>query len=186
MRGYYTIAATVTILLGSCDFVSAGQNNLADFNGVFSVKNTETADIGKRFLRTYQSEYDEERKALELERLVKAKRQSNAIKITPSNLNRIFNVEKLDEALDPKRAEKLLDEGKLGGWLGKADLDTVLGGKVAQKKEVFSKWRADQRSAEQVTQLLKHTDPAIEKKYRFVYVMYEHFLKTPLKKVSAQ
>ncbi|OWZ03790.1 hypothetical protein PHMEG_00024421 [Phytophthora megakarya] len=189
MRGYFALLATATtILFASSDFVaSAGENNEAGFNEVYSVKTSETGNTDQRFVRRFESEDDEERRVVELQRLIKANRQSNAVKITSSNLKRIINTERLDETLDPKRAEKLLGEGKLlGGWLGKAELDTVLDGTFAQKKEVFSKWGADQRSAEQLTQLLKHTDPAIENKYRFVYVMYEQFLRTALKKVSAQ
>ncbi|OWZ07768.1 hypothetical protein PHMEG_00019803 [Phytophthora megakarya] len=149
MRGYFVLLTTATILLVNTDLAHAtSQNNLADFNEEFSVANTETANIGKRFLLRYQSEDEEERKAIVLKRLIKVERKSNAVEITPNNLNRIINVEKLDEVLDPKRADELLDKGKLGGWLSKADLNKALKGSVAEKKEVFTNWLNDKRATQ--------------------------------------
>ncbi|OWY93064.1 hypothetical protein PHMEG_00037675 [Phytophthora megakarya] len=60
----------------------------------------------------------------------------------------IFNVEKLDDALDPKRADELLDEGKLSGWLSKTALNKALKGSVAEKKEVFTNRLNDKRATQ--------------------------------------
>ncbi|KAG3200337.1 hypothetical protein PC129_g23871, partial [Phytophthora cactorum] len=88
----------------------------------------------------------------------------------------LLKTKHLDEILDPKRADAILAKGPLGGWLDKKTLDKVLNGDLPQKKDVFQGWRADKRTGRTVNLLIK-SDPAIEKKYRFVYKMYAAYLK---------
>ncbi|KAF1785567.1 hypothetical protein GQ600_211 [Phytophthora cactorum] len=73
-------------------------------------------------------------------------------------IDQLLKTKHLDEILDPKRADAILAKGPLA------------------KKDVFQGWRADKRTGRTVNLLIK-SDPAIEKKYRFVYKMYAAYLK---------
>ncbi|KAG2864302.1 hypothetical protein PC113_g4714 [Phytophthora cactorum] len=162
MRVCFILLAAATILQDHSETVSAltdsKQNPVASDDSVPSTATARIASDSKRLLRigntiTQVIKYP---KTVTIDQLLKTKH--------------------LDEILDPKRADAILAKGPLGGWLDKKTLDKVLNGDLPQKKDVFQGWRADKRTGRTVNLLIK-SDPAIEKKYRFVYKMYAAYLK---------
>ncbi|OWY96943.1 RxLR effector protein, partial [Phytophthora megakarya] len=186
MRVYLALLASATILLGNTDRVAlASQFKLTGVNRADSAKTVEATSDNKRFLLgKHTSENTEERWAISnnisgnLRRWAKANRQqqSNAIPITPQNIDEILEIQKLDAALNPEKAEKLVAAGFLG-WLGKADLDQAMSRNMDVKKAVFAKWRNDHVKATTITELLGR-DPAIKKKYSFIPVAYKGYLES--------
>ncbi|POM78430.1 Hypothetical protein PHPALM_4039 [Phytophthora palmivora] len=175
MRVCYALLATATILLARSEGVSSvGQNKFAKADEVYSIQAAETASTNKRFLRNYNTEKDEERAG------IGGKRIQASVVIKPNNLDQVFDMKKLDEALDPKNADRILKNKKLGGWLGKQELNKVLSGDLPTKRRVMAKWRSNGKTGEEVTTLIKNGGPAIEKKYRFVSLIYSGYAKKRL------
>ncbi|POM74402.1 Avirulence protein (Avh) [Phytophthora palmivora] len=167
MRASCILLATATIFLACSDIASsASASKLAAVDDVYSTKTDTTASTRKRVLRGF-------------ERIIQQPIKLNS----PEKIDKVLGVKKLDELLDPTRADALLAKNKLGGWIEKAALDKVRSGTMDEKKEVLSSWRRSKLTPEQLTKLIK-ADPSIEKKYRFVSVLYEGYLKKQPNTVS--
>ncbi|KAE9281971.1 hypothetical protein PF001_g23532 [Phytophthora fragariae] len=68
-------------------------------------------------------------------------------------------------------------DGALGGWLQKSVLDDLLGSSVTQKREEFTQWQSQGRTAEEVKALLG-ANTWVEQRYKPLAVMYEGFLRS--------
>ncbi|ETP51536.1 hypothetical protein F442_03351 [Phytophthora nicotianae P10297] len=164
MRICYVLAVAAAAFHVHSDTVSAltdlNHNHVATDNSVLSVDTAQTTGANKRSLRT-----------------IDAKVITKVVKVPKTiTIDELFNIQKLDEALDPKRADDILAKKPLGGWLDKNTLDEALKGNFMQKKTMFEKWHKDKRTSRLVTRLIQ-SDPAIEKKYRVVYKLYAEYLK---------
>ncbi|KUF81214.1 hypothetical protein AM587_10001956 [Phytophthora nicotianae] len=160
---YVVISAAVTFQVHSKTvfaLTTLKQNQFATDDSTLSIDTAQTTGANKRSLRT-----------------IDASAITKVVKVPKTiTIDELFNIQKLDEALDPKRADDILAKKPLGGWLDKNTLDEVLKGNLAQKKKVFEEWRANKRTGRMINLLIK-SDPAIEKKYRFVYKVYAGYLK---------
>ncbi|OWZ01130.1 RxLR effector protein [Phytophthora megakarya] len=182
MRVGLAVLASATILLVGNNLVeSASHEKLTEVSGPYFDNTVETTSDNKRILRGVDSKNGEERKAFSINNDVpivvrrwrRVSRPTN--QVTLQNMDQILKLKELDAALDPKKADKLIKAGYLG-WLGKKDLTMALSTNMKVKIRVFAKWRKEGRTPAVVTELIKK-DPAIEKKYRFVYVAYEGWVK---------
>ncbi|KUF84552.1 hypothetical protein AM588_10001287 [Phytophthora nicotianae] len=164
MRVYYTLLAVAIAFNVHSETVSAlkglKHNQVATDDSVPSINTAQTTGANKRSLRT-----------------IDASAITKVVKVPKTiTIDELFNIQKLDQALDPKRADDILAKKPLGGWLDKNTLDEALNGNFMQKKTMFEKWHKDKRTSRLVTRLIK-SDPAIEKKYRAVYKLYAEYLK---------
>ncbi|POM74294.1 Avirulence protein (Avh) [Phytophthora palmivora] len=167
MRALCILLATATIFLACSDIASsASASKLSAVGDVYSTKTDDIASTHKRVLRGF-------------ERIIQQPIKLN----TPGKIDKILGVKKLDELLDPARADALLAKNKLGGWIEKATLDKVRSGTLDEKKEVLSSWRRSKLTPEELTKFIK-ADPSIEKKYMYVAKLYEGYLKKQPNTVS--
>ncbi|ETK83031.1 hypothetical protein L915_11672 [Phytophthora nicotianae] len=164
MRFYYTLLATAAALLVHSDALpAAAETSLNQLTAVDG-----TTITSQRFLRRHTDSETTDNE----ERL-----NSGPIVLdTAKKIDDLFEVEKLDKILDPKMADKFLDGKTFFGWLDKSALDEALNGNIAQKTKVFEHWREKRLRPKALTKVLT-TDPAVRKKYKFVYEMYDSYIK---------
>ncbi|KAG6956946.1 hypothetical protein JG688_00011198, partial [Phytophthora aleatoria] len=170
IRFCYALVATTVALLAhievSSAVVEASQTKLAAVNGL---KTIETTGPNKRLLRQF-TDLDTE----DSEERVKA---GVIVLNSAKKIDDLLGIKEVNKSLDPKLAEILLNGKKFGDGLSKKTLDEALNGNFAQATKVFARWRANNVDSDTVTKLLT-SHPAIEKKYRFVYVAYEGYMET--------
>ncbi|POM74291.1 Putative RxLR effector [Phytophthora palmivora] len=165
MRASCILLATATIFLACSDIASsASASKLAAVDDVYSTKTDDIASTRKRVLRAFK-------------RIIPQPKKLNS----PEKIDKILEVKKLDELLDPARADLLLAKNKLGGWIEKATLDKVRSGTLVEKKGILSSWRRSKLTPEELTKLIK-ADPSLE--YMYVAKLYEGYLKKQPNTVS--
>ncbi|KAG6965018.1 hypothetical protein JG687_00005643 [Phytophthora cactorum] len=156
MRRCYVLIAMAAILLSHSGVSAApsdsSQNKLVAVNGAKAVKYTGTAE---RFLRRYaesDTRDNEERQWIALNTRI---------------IDMLFGTS--EKIVDPKLVDVLL-----GGTKIKAELDAALT-RGERQVQVFEHWHAQDIKPRAITELL-NIHPALEKRYRFVYTMYEGFV----------
>ncbi|KAG2774012.1 hypothetical protein PC129_g17905 [Phytophthora cactorum] len=165
MRFCYALVATTVALLAHIKVSSAEQTKLAAVNGP---KTIETTGANKRLLRQFT----------DLDTEDSEERVEGAIVLNSAKkIDDLFGIKEVNKILDPKLADISLNGKKFGDGLSKKTLDEALTGNFAQKTNVFARWRANNVDPETVAKLLT-SHPAIEKKYRFVYVAYKSYMET--------
>lgn len=159
----YILLAVATIFIASDDAVSAASQLDQTATG------DATHDTGKRFLRSYN-----------MNDLSDDDNEERVMKLNLKNIDDVLGTKKLAEILGPKRIDEVFARGKLGGWLDKSTLDSLLGDSpgwsLKRMNEIFGTWKENGITSEQLTKLLA-SDAAIVKKYKLVGKAYPGFLK---------
>ncbi|EEY69748.1 secreted RxLR effector peptide protein, putative [Phytophthora infestans T30-4] len=162
MRCYYVLIAIAAVLSGIATAAADSRHNK-----LAAVDSDKTTDRVELFLRR-NDELDAENTD---ERIV-----AGAIPLNARIIKRLVKLEK--KMVDPKLADDLLE-----GTTLKTELDAAL--PYAGRTQVFERWHAQGLDPSSITKAV-NIHPAIEKKYRIVYMMYELFVKSADKKRLAK